>query len=102
MEFARGTTNGRTMTDDASRFVRARIHSFIHFMRLAMIHAFMHSRRARAVCVRISIDANARVSCVVFFHVVRAHRSVERDVARVEGSSSQRRASFHSFIHSFE
>ena len=61
----------------------------------------MHSRRARAVCVRISIDANARVSCVVFFHVARAHRSVERDVARVERSSSQRRASFHSFIHSF-
>jgi len=101
MEFARGTTtdDGRVeTTDDASRFM----HSFIprDDSFIARHRPFIHSRRARAY-IHPSIDANARVSRVVFFHGVYIDRSNARAVALAERSSSQRSSSF-SFIHSFE
>ena len=102
-EFARGTgrtdgRTGRTMTDGRSR--RGSFHSFTS-SRDDSIHAFScHSRRARAVCVSIHASMRTRASraSYFFFHGACAHRSVERDVARVERSSSQRRASSHSRI----
>ena len=56
--------------------------------------------RARGVCVSIHASMRTRASraSYFFFHGARAHRSVERDVARVERSSSQRRASSHARI----
>jgi len=54
---------------------------------MILIHSF--ATRARAY-IHPSIDANARVSRVVFFHGVRIDRSFARAVARAERSSTTR------------
>ena len=98
--FARGTDGrtGRTMTDGRSR--RGSFHSFTS-SRDDSIHAFIlmpFATRARGVCPSMHRCERARLARRIFFHGACAHRSVERDVARVERSSSQRRASSHSRI----
>ena len=102
MEFARGTTNGRTMTDDASRFVRARTHSFIS----CVSRCFMHSciRDARARCVSVYPSTRTRASRASYFFT--SHARIDRSNATSRASRGRRvnaaRHFIHSFIHSNE
>ena len=101
MEFARGTTNGRTMTDDASRFVRARTHSFIS----CVSRCFMHSciRDARARCVSVYPSTRTRASRASYFFT--SHARIDRSNATSRASRGRRvnaaRHFIRSFIHSF-
>ena len=83
-EFARGTTNGRTMTDDASRDD-------------SCIHAF--ATRARGVCPYIHRRERARLVRRIFSRRTRASIGRTRRRARREVVESTPRVI--SFIHSF-